>query len=50
MTWIDHSIWWQVYPLGFTGAAVRPSCEAERTLTHRLGHRTSWLDHPIGLG
>ncbi len=50
MTWIDHSIWWQVYPLGFTGAAVRPSGEAERTLTHRLGHLTSWLDHPIQLG
>lgn len=50
MAWTDHSIWWQVYPLGFTGAPVRPSGDAERALTHRLGHVTSWLDHPIRLG
>ena len=22
--WIDHAIWWQVYPLGATGAPIRP--------------------------
>ena len=24
----DTTIWWQVYPLGFTGAPIRPSNEA----------------------
>lgn len=49
MSWTDHAIAWHVYPLGFTGAAIRPT-EAERTLTHRLGHLTAWLDHVVELG
>lgn len=30
-TWHDaeHTIWWHVYPLGFTGAPVRPSGDAD---------------------
>lgn len=44
MRWFEHAIWWQVYPLGFTGAPVRPSSEEERALTHRLGHLHNWLD------
>ncbi|MDN5572239.1 MAG: alpha-amylase family protein [Propionibacteriaceae bacterium] len=50
MTWTDHVIWWHVYPLGFTGAPIRPSSDAERALTHRLGHLTGWLDHVVELG
>ena len=30
--WIDHTIWWHVYPLGFAGAPIRPSPE-ERALS-----------------
>ncbi len=28
--WPENEMWWQVYPLGSTGAPVRPSGEAER--------------------
>lgn len=50
MRWFEHAIWWQVYPLGFTGAPVRPSSEEERALTHRLGHLHNWLDYAQRLG
>ena len=50
MTWTDHAIFWQVYPLGFTGAPIRPGSDAERALTHRLGHLSHWLDHVVELG
>ncbi|WP_345216860.1 alpha-amylase family glycosyl hydrolase [Georgenia halophila] len=43
-------MWWHVYPLGFTGAPVRPASESERALTHRLRHLEAWLDHVVGLG
>ena len=49
MTTAD-TIWWHVYPLGFTGAPIRPASDDERALTHRLGHLTGWLDHLVGLG
>ncbi|MGO4957475.1 alpha-amylase family protein [Luteococcus sp. Sow4_B9] len=50
MRWFEHAIWWQVYPLGFTGAPVRPVSDGERLLTHRLGHLHNWLDHAQQLG
>ncbi|WP_405062748.1 alpha-amylase family protein [Kribbella sp. NBC_01505] len=40
--WADHAIWWQVYPLGFTGA--------EPTAAHRLPRIENWLDYAIELG
>lgn len=49
MSWTDHAIAWHVYPLGFTGAPIRPT-DAERALTHRLGHLAAWLDHAVELG
>lgn len=50
MSWIDHAIWWHVYPLTFTGAPTRPVDDTERTLTHRLGHLRAWLDYAVDLG
>src|SRR5882757_4581098 len=44
--WTDHAIWWQVYPLGFTGAEK----DARTTVVHRLAHVESWLDYAIELG
>ena len=38
----DTTIWWQVYPLGFTGAPIRPSNEGERALTPRTRRH-----HPV---
>ncbi|MGC5629213.1 alpha-amylase family protein [Georgenia sp. Z1344] len=52
--WSEHAIWWHVYPLGFTGAPVRPTEEeraaVEAEPAHRLGHLTAWLDHVVELG
>jgi cyclomaltodextrinase / maltogenic alpha-amylase / neopullulanase len=46
--WVQHAIWWQVYPLGFVGAfpADRPPCAEE----HRLRRVVDWFDHAIALG
>ncbi|MBX9639403.1 MAG: alpha-amylase, partial [Mycobacteriaceae bacterium] len=46
--WIEHSIWWQVYPLGFVGAfpAEAPPGPGE----HRLRRLVDWFDHAIVLG
>lgn len=49
MDWAQNTIWWHVYPLGFTGAPVRPT-DDERGLTHRLRHLSTWLDYSIELG
>lgn len=48
-TWTEHVMWWHVYPLGFTGAPVRPET-ADPGVVHRLGHLEAWLDHLVGLG
>jgi len=44
--WVRHAVWWQVYPLGFTGAwpADRPGP------AHRLRRLESWLDYAVELG
>ncbi|MGA7054318.1 MAG: alpha-amylase family glycosyl hydrolase, partial [Mycobacterium sp.] len=47
-SWVEHAIWWQVYPLGFVGAfpADQPPSPGE----HRLRRLVSWFDHAIELG
>src|SRR5215217_5929348 len=44
--WADHVIWWQVYPLGFTGAERI----AKSTTVHRLPQLENWLDYAVELG
>ncbi|KAB7790966.1 alpha-amylase family protein [Bifidobacterium leontopitheci] len=46
----DSTIWWQVYPLGFTGAPIRPTTAEHRRMTPRLDRIIPWLDYLIGLG
>lgn len=46
-SWIDHAIWWHVYPLGFTGAVDTPPGAAVR---HRLSKIENWLDYAVELG
>lgn len=46
--WVDHAIWWHVYPLGFCGAPIRDV--TSRETTHRLPHLTSWLPYAVDLG
>ena len=46
--WVEHAIWWQIYPLGFVGAF--PADPAPTAEQHRLGRITEWLDHAVELG
>jgi glycosidase len=49
MHWSEHTVWWHVYPLGFTGAerqALPPSAPP----VPRLSHLANWLDYLIDLG
>ncbi len=49
--WIEHAIWWQVYPLGFVGAYPQASgSEPPRPDEHRLRRLVDWFDHAIALG
>ena len=47
MEWIDHAIWWQVYPLGFCGAPIR---EEDPAPAPRMRKLLAWLDYAIELG
>lgn len=47
--WADTVLWWHVYPLGFTGAPVRPEA-AEQVPVPRLDRLHAWLDHVVELG
>ncbi|WP_116112371.1 alpha-amylase family protein [Austwickia chelonae] len=48
-SWADHAIWWQVYPLGFCDAPIRPT-EKEQERRSRLDRIIPWLDYLIELG
>ena len=52
-SWIDHAIWWQVYPLGATGAPIRPLPDTPLTepgAPARLDRLEPWLDYAVQLG
>jgi cyclomaltodextrinase len=47
--WVEHAVWWHVYPLGFVGAEpVAPGPGG--TVTHRLGKLRDWLGYAVDLG
>jgi glycosidase len=46
--WVEHAIWWQVYPLGFVGAF--PADPPPTADEHRLRRISAWLDHALELG
>src|SRR4051812_43958267 len=46
--WIQHAVWWQIYPLGFVGA--EPESPGNGRVAHRLGHLQAWLDYAVELG
>jgi len=46
--WVQHAIWWQVYPLGFVGAF--PANQPPGRDEHRLRRIAGWFDHAIELG
>jgi cyclomaltodextrinase len=47
-SWVEHVIWWQVYPLGFVGAF--PADQPPGPDEHRLRRLVAWFDHAIELG
>src|SRR3954453_14166677 len=46
--WVEHVIWWHVYPLGFVGA--EKELAAAQPAPHRLSRLHGWLDHLVALG
>jgi cyclomaltodextrinase / maltogenic alpha-amylase / neopullulanase len=46
--WVQHVIWWHVYPLGFVGAF--PATASPDAGEHRLRRIADWFDHAIQLG
>ena len=46
--WVEHAIWWQVYPLGFVGAF--PADPPPSTDEHRMRRIVDWFDHAVALG
>lgn len=47
-SWVEHVIWWHVYPLGFVGAG--PELAGASPKPHQLGRLHGWLDHLVALG
>src|SRR4051812_38612538 len=47
--WIRHAIWWQVYPLGFTGAEKQALPDGAPPVP-RLHQLEAWLPHLLELG
>ncbi|HQR28710.1 MAG TPA: alpha-amylase family protein [Nocardioides sp.] len=47
MSWIDHVLWWHVYPLGALGA---PRENHGEPVVHRLAGLEPWLDYAVDLG
>jgi cyclomaltodextrinase / maltogenic alpha-amylase / neopullulanase len=46
--WVQHVVWWHLYPLGFVGAPPVAAEAAEPV--HRLRRLEPWLDYAIELG
>jgi cyclomaltodextrinase / maltogenic alpha-amylase / neopullulanase len=49
MGWMDDAIWWQVYPLGYTGAE-KAALQPGEQIRHRLPRLQAWLDYAAELG
>lgn len=49
--WVTFALWWQVYPLGATGAPARAQdSEPEEPPVPRLRELIDWLDYVVELG
>ena len=48
-SWVEHVLWWHVYPLGFVGAE-HARLEPDQQAVHRLGRVAGWLDYLVELG
>lgn len=50
MNSMAYRVWWQVYPLGFCGAPIRPQSDEERHIRPRLDKIINWLDYMEDMG
>jgi cyclomaltodextrinase / maltogenic alpha-amylase / neopullulanase len=50
--WVEHAVWWQIYPLGFLGADTTgaDATGADLAPVHRLPRLEAWLEHAVRLG
>lgn len=53
--WVENVMWWQIYPLGFVGAEIRPADATQHDWATDAGEQPlarieAWLDHVIDLG
>jgi cyclomaltodextrinase len=48
-SWVQHAVWWHVYPLGFAGAE-KAALPADTPVEHRLQKLIPWLDYVLELG
>ena len=48
IAWVEHVIWWHVYPLGFVGA--EPALAGADPPSRDLQTLSGWLDHLLALG
>jgi len=46
--WIEHAVWWHVFPLGFVGA--ESEAIPSTPVAHRLTQLHAWLDYAVELG
>lgn len=49
MGWVEHAVWWHVYPLGFAAAPIREP-DVTPPAAARLDRLLGWLDHAVELG
>ena len=51
-SWIEHALWWHVYPLGAVGADTTGDAAPgpDDAPEHRLPQLEAWLDHVTDLG
>lgn len=50
LEWLQHALWWHVYPLGFVAAPPRTPESPSAAIHHRLRHLLDWLDYARDLG
>jgi cyclomaltodextrinase len=48
-SWVQHAVWWHVYPLGFAGAE-KAALPAGTPAEHRLQKLIPWVDYVLELG
>jgi cyclomaltodextrinase / maltogenic alpha-amylase / neopullulanase len=47
--WVEHAIWWQLFPLGFVDAEPELA-SIDGAVHHRLDRIIGWLDYALELG